>query len=227
MRRKEDKESTCLEFKSALIISSVSKNYEDAKKEWCMVCSYPTKEEEKCICGHLIKNVTIIKNNKNGIELPIGSDCIEYFFHDIFGPKFNEIRKEANDINKLYNFIYKFYNFGISSGYKNITLLNSLNRNEYTALKQFNDSYTNLHGLSVEEIDDWVVGKTYYTTLVKRMCDIYHEAEKQFKFKLELKQNKDLTPTQLEYWVNKRYESIRYFNNTKNIIEFRKKFKNI
>lgn len=225
MRKKEKNKATCVAFQNALILSSVSKNYEDAKKEWYMVCSYAAIG--KCICGHNICHITIIKNNKNGIELPIGCDCIEYFFQDIFGSKYKEIRKEARDINKLYNFIYGFYNCGISSGYKNITLLNRLNRNEYTALKQFNDSYTNLHGLSVEEIDDWVIGKPYYTTLVKRMCDIYHEAEKKFKFKLELKQNRDLTPTQLEYWVNKRYESIRYFNNTKNIIEFRKKFKNI
>ena len=80
---------TCDKFRTNLLMYSKSKDYETAKNEWSLTCSYIG--EDYCICGHLIHNVFVIENIHSGITLNVGEDCIEYFLFDQLG---GELAKE-------------------------------------------------------------------------------------------------------------------------------------
>ena len=79
-------------FIPSLLNHSNNKNYNDALLEWNYIHTdyLDDGEFDKCICGHPIQEVCIIKNKINGVELHLGNCCI------------NKITNLMND-KKIYN----------------------------------------------------------------------------------------------------------------------------
>ena len=200
---------TCEKFKENLLLSSNSKSYDTAKNEWELSGSYYDKEGSYCICGHLIHNIFEIKNIQNGIELEVGEDCIEYFQFDKICEELSKERDKCSKLNKLYKFICNLYNRGMIYRFNDIELLNDLSRDEYYILSHYfyyDKEY--LQGLSVKEIDE-VMHRDYLTSIVKRLCDIYHEHEKQVKCKTYLITDFKLTDSQKEKFIKYRTKNIK------------------
>lgn len=200
---------TCEKFKENLLFHSNSKNYDNAKNEWELIGSYKDESDETyCICGHLIHNVFVIENIHNGITLEVGEDCITYFHFDKICEELAKEQDKCKKLNKLYKFICNLYNRGMIYRFNDIELLNYLSRNEYSTLSHYfyyDKEY--LQGLSVKEIDEFM-HKDYLTSIVKRLCDIYHEQEKQVKCKTYLITDFELTDTQKEKFITCRNKNI-------------------
>lgn len=187
---------TCEKFKENLLFHSNSKNYDTAKNEWELLGSY--KGESRCICGHAIQNIFVIENIHNGITLEVGEDCIQYFQFDKICEEISKEQDKCSKLNKLYKFICNLYNRGMIYRFNDIELLNYLSKNEYYTLRNyFYYKKEYLQGLSVKEIDE-IMHRDYLTSIVKRLCDIYHEQEKQVKCKTYLITNFELTDAQKE-----------------------------
>ena len=189
---------TCEKFKKNLLLHSNSKDYDTAKNEWELTGSYYDKRGSYCICGHQIHNIFVIKNIHNSKTLGVGEDCIEYFLFDQLGGELAKEQDTCSKLNKLYKFICNLYNLGMIYRFNDIELLNELSRNDYTTLRNYfyyDKAY--LQGLSVKEIDE-IMHRDYLTSIVKRLCDIYHEHEKQVKCKTYLITNFELTEAQEE-----------------------------
>lgn len=60
---------------------SKSKNWEEARKEWRLMGINRTPESQTCLCGHHpIKELCLIQNMHNYIQVIIGNCCINKFF---------------------------------------------------------------------------------------------------------------------------------------------------
>ena len=200
---------TCEKFKENLLCHSNSKNYDTAKNEWELIGSYKDKDGSYCICGHLIHNVFVILNIHNGIELKVGEDCIDYFHFDKICEEISKEQDKCSKLNKLYKFICNLYNRGMIYRFNDIELLNYLSSNEYHTLSNYFYYYKEyLQGLSVKEIDE-VMHRDYLTSIVKRLCDIYHEQEKLVKCKTYLITEFKLTDTQKEKFITCRTKNIK------------------
>ena len=200
---------TCEKFKENLLLASNSKNYDIAKNEWELIGSYYFKEGSYCICGHLIHNIFVIKNIHNGIELDVGEDCITYFHFDKICEQLAIEQDKCSKLNKLYKFICNLYNRGMIYRFNDIKLLNYLSRDEYHTLSHYfyyDKEY--LQGLSVKEIDEFM-HRDYLTSIVKRLCDIYHEQEKLVKCKTYLITDFKLTDAQKEKFITCRTKNIK------------------
>ena len=201
--------TTCEKFKENLLLASNSKNYDIAKNEWELNGSYYFKKGSYCICGHLIHNIFVIKNIHNGIELDVGEDCIKYFHFDKICEQLAKEQDKCSKLNKLYKFICNLYNRGMIYRFNDIELLNFLSRDEYHTLSHYfyyDKEY--LQGLSVKEIDEFM-HRDYLTSIVKRLCDIYHEQEKLVKCKTYLITEFKLTDTQKEKFITCRTKNIK------------------
>ena len=177
---------TCEKFKKNLLVHSNSKDYDTAKNEWELIGSYKDKRGSYCICGHQIHNIFVIANIQNGKELEVGEDCIDYFHFDKICEELAKEQEKCKKLNKLYKFICNLYNRGMIYRFNDIELLNYLSRDEYHTLSHYfyyDKEY--LQGLSVKEIDE-IMNRDYLTSIVKRLCDIYHEQEKLVKCKTYL-----------------------------------------
>ena len=200
---------TCEKFKKNLLCHSHSKNYDNAKNEWELVGSYYFEEGSYCICGHLIHNIFVIKNIQNGIELDVGEDCIRYFHFDKICEELAKEQDKCSKLNKLYKFICNLYNRGMIYRFNDIELLNELSRDDYYILSNyFYYKKEYLQGLSVKEIDE-IMHRDYLTSIVKRLCDIYHEHEKLVKCKTYLVTDFKLTNTQKEKFITCRTKNIK------------------
>ena len=200
---------TCEKFKKNLLLSSNSKNYDTAKNEWELVGSYYYKYGSYCICGHKIHNIFVIQNTYNGKELEVGEDCIEYFLFDQLGGELAKEQDKCSKLNKLYKFICNLYNRGMIYRFNDIELLNNLSRDDYYTLSNyFYYKKEYLQGLSVKEIDEFM-HRDYLTSIVKRLCDIYHEQEKLVKCKTYLVTDFQLTDTQKEKFITYRTKNIK------------------
>ena len=198
---------TCEKFKKNLLVNSNSKNYDTAKNEWELIGSY--EGNSYCICGHEIHNIFVIKNIHNGIELDVGEDCIEYFQFDKICEQLSKEQDKCSKLNKLYKFICNLYNRGMIYRFNDIELLNYLSSNEYTTLRNyFYYKKEYLQGLSVKEIDE-IMHKDYLTSIVKKLCDIYHEQEKLVKCKTYLITDFKLTDSQKEKFITCRTKNIK------------------
>lgn len=202
---------TCEKFRKNLLCNSNSKNYDIAKNEWELVGSYESKKESihKCICGHQIHNIFVIANIHNGTELEVGEDCIRYFNFDKICEELSKEQDKCSKLNKLYKFICNLYNRGMIYRFNDIELLNYLSRDEYHTLsKYFYYDKEQLQGLSVKEIDEFM-NRDYLTSIVKRLCDIYHEQEKLVKCKTYLVTEFKLTNAQKEKFITCRNKNIK------------------
>lgn len=198
---------TCDKFRTNLLMYSKSKDYETAKNEWSLTCSY--NGEDYCICGHAIKNIFEITNIHSGITLNVGEDCIEYFLFDQLGGELSKEQEKCKKLNKLFIFINNLYKRGMIYRFNDIELLNYLSSNEYSTLRNyFYYKKEYLQGLSVKEIDE-IMNKDYLTSIVKRLCDIYHEQEKLVKCKTYLITDFELTDTQKEKFIKCRNQNIK------------------
>ena len=201
---------TCEKFKKNLLCHSNSKNYDTAKNEWELIGSYMEPLGELyCICGHQIHNIFVIENIHNGITLEVGEDCIEYFLFDQLGGELAKEQEKCSKLNKLYKFICNLYNRGMIYRFNDIELLNNLSRDDYYTLSHYfyyDKEY--LQGLSVKEIDE-VMHKDYLTSIVKRLCDIYHEQEKLVKCKTYLITDFKLTDAQKQKFITYRTKNIK------------------
>lgn len=202
---------TCEKFKENLLVHSNSKSYDTAKNEWELSCSYHCEYESGsyCICGHIIHNIFEIKNIHNGKTLEVGEDCIRYFNFDKICEELAKEQDKCSKLNKLYKFICNLYNRGMIYRFNDIELLNELSRDDYYTLSNyFYYKKEYLQGLSVKEIDE-VMHKDYLTSIVKRLCDIYHEQEKLVKCKTYLITDFQLTDTQKEKFITCRTKNIK------------------
>ena len=202
---------TCEKFKKNLLFHSHSKDYDTAKDEWELIGSYKCEpyDESYCICGHLIHNIFEIKNIQNGKELDVGEDCIRYFHFDKICEELAKEQEKCSKLNKLYKFICNLYNRGMIYRFNDIELLNYLSRDEYHTLsKYFYYDKEYLQGLSVKEIDE-VMHRDYLTSIVKRLCEIYHEQEKLVKCKTYLVTDFQLTDAQKEKFITCRNKNIK------------------
>ena len=198
---------TCEKFKENLLFASNSKNYDTAKNEWELLGSY--KGESHCICGHEIHNIFVIENIHNGITLEVGEDCIEYFLFDQLGGELAKEQDTCSKLNKLYKFICNLYNRGMIYRFNDIELLNELSRDDYYTLSNyFYYKKEYLQGLSVKEIDE-IMHRDYLTSIVKRLCDIYHEQEKLVKCKTYLITDFELTDAQKQKFITCRTKNIK------------------
>ena len=200
---------TCEKFKKNLLVNSNSKNYDTAKNEWELIGSYKDNGVSYCICGHQIHNIFVIKNIHNGIELEVGEDCIVYFHFDKICEQLAKEQDKCSKLNKLYKFICNLYNRGMIYRFTDIELLNELSRDDYYTLSHYfyyDKEY--LQGLSVKEIDE-IMHRDYLTSIVKRLCDIYHEQEKLVKCKTYLITDFELTDTQKEKFITCRNKNIK------------------
>lgn len=187
---------TCEKFKENLLFHSNSKNYDTAKNEWELIGSY--QGESYCICGHNINNIFVIENIHNGITLEVGEDCIRYFQFDKICEELSIEQDKCSKLNKLYKFICNLYNRGMIYRFNDIELLNELSRDDYYTLSNyFYYKKEYLQGLSVKEIDE-IMHRDYLTSIVKRLCEIYHEHEKLVKCKTYLITDFKLTNAQKE-----------------------------
>ena len=201
---------TCEKFKENLLVHSNSKNYDTAKNEWGLMGSY--KGESYCICGHKIHNIFEITNIHSGITLDVGEDCIEYFLFDQLGGELAKEQEKCKKLNKLFIFINNLYKRGMIYRFNDIELLNNLSRDDYYTLSHYfyyDKEY--LQGLSVKEIDEFM-HRDYLTSIVKRLCDIYHEQEKLVKCKTYLITDFQLTDTQKEKFITCRNKNIKRIN---------------
>ena len=200
---------TCEKFKKNLLVNSNSKNYDTAKNEWELVGSYKDGDGSYCICGHQIHNIFVIENIHNGNTLKVGEDCIVYFQFDKICEELYKEQDKCSKLNKLYKFICNLYNRGMIYRFNDIELLNYLSSNEYHTLSNYfyyDKKY--LQGLSVKEIDE-IMHRDYLTSIVKRLCDIYHEQEKLVKCKTYLITDFELTDTQKEKFITCRKRNIK------------------
>lgn len=200
---------TCEKFKENLLVHSNSKNYDTAKNEWELLVSYYDEEGSYCICGHEIHNIFVIKNIQNGKELEVGEDCIRYFNFDKICEELSIEQDKCSKLNKLYKFICNLYKRGMIYRFNDIELLNELSRDEYYTLSHYfyyDKEY--LQGLSVKEIDEFM-NRDYLTSIVKRLCDIYHEQEKLVKCKTYLVTDFKLTDSQKEKFITCRNKNIK------------------
>lgn len=203
---------TCEKFKKNLLLNSHSKDYDTAKNEWELIGSYYDKGGSYCICGHYIHNIFVIVNTHNGKELEVGEDCIEYFLFDQLGGELAKEQEKCSKLNKLYKFICNLYHLGMIYRFNDIELLNELSRDEYYTLSNYfyyDKEY--LQGLSVKEIDEFM-HRDYLTSIVKRLCAIYHEQEKLVKCKTYLITDFKLTDTQKEKFITYRKQNIKRVN---------------
>ena len=209
---------TCEKFKENLLLNSNSKDYDTAKNEWELIGSYYFKEGSYCICGHLIHNIFVIKNIQNGKELEVGEDCIEYFLFDQLGGELAKEQEKCKKLNKLFIFINNLYKRGMIYRFNDVELLNELSDKDYKTISNFFRYGKELRGLSVEEIDKYN-RKDYLTHIVKKLCDIYHQQEKQVKCKTYLITNFKLTESQYEKYLKYRNKNILLIhkNNKQNI----------
>ena len=102
--------------------------------------------------------------------------------------------------------------------FNDIELLNYLSRDEYHTLSHYfyyDKEY--LQGLSVKEIDE-IMHRDYLTSIVKKLCDIYHEQEKLVKCKTYLITDFKLTDTQKEKFITCRNRNIKRILNRINKI---------
>ena len=196
---------TCDKFRTNLLMYSKSKDYETAKNEWSLTCSY--NGEDYCICGHAIKNIFEITNIHSGITLNVGEDCIEYFLFDQLGGELAKEQEKCKKLNKLFIFINNLYKRGMIYRFNDVELLNELSDKDYKTISNFFRYGKELRGLSVEEIDKYN-RKDYLTHIVKKLCDIYHEKEKQVKCKTYLITNFKLTESQYEKYLKYRNKNI-------------------
>lgn len=201
---------TCEKFKENLLCHSNSKNYDTAKNEWELIGSYKYDDDDlHCICGHIIHNIFVIENIHNGITLKVGEDCIEYFLFDQLGGELAKEQEKCKKLNKLFIFINNLYKRGMIYRFNDIELLNNLSGDEYTTLRNYfyyDKEY--LQGLSVKEIDEFM-HRDYLTSIVKRLCDIYHEQEKLVKCKTFLETDFKLTDSQKEKFITCRNKNIK------------------
>lgn len=201
---------TCDKFRTNLLMYSKSKDYDTAKNEWELIGSYMEPLRELyCICGHEIHNIFVIQNTHNGTELEVGEDCIEYFLFDQLGGELAKEQEKCKKLNKLYKFICNLYNRGMIYRFNDIELLNYLSRDDYYTLSHYfyyDKEY--LQGLSVKEIDE-IMHRDYLTSIVKRLCEIYHQQEKLVKCKTYLKTDFKLTDTQKEKFITCRNKNIK------------------
>lgn len=66
---------------SEIIKNSISKDWENAKKEWKVIETYYDENYDSCSCSHYpIKEIIIIENINNGLTMKIGNCCINKFF---------------------------------------------------------------------------------------------------------------------------------------------------
>lgn len=200
---------TCEKFKENLLFHSNSKDYDIAKNEWELLGSYIEKFGSYCICGHKIHNIFVIENIHNGKTLEVGEDCIDYFHFDKICEQLAKEQEKCSKLNKLYKFICNLYNRGMIYRFNDIDLLNNLSRDDYYTLSHyFYCEKEYLQGLSVKEIDEFM-HRDYLTSIVKRLCDIYHEQEKLVKCKTYLITDFELTDTQKEKFITCRTKNIR------------------
>ncbi|MDY5853387.1 MAG: hypothetical protein SPK28_04085 [Bacilli bacterium] len=200
---------TCEKFKKNLLVNSNSKDYDTAKNEWEFVCSYKDKFGSNCICGHPIHNIFEIANIHNFKKLKVGEDCIKYFHFDKICEELAKEQDKCSKLNKLYKFICNLYNRGMIYRFNDIELLNFLSRDDYHTLsKYFYYDKEQLQGLSVKEIDEFM-HRDYLTSIVKRLCDIYHEQEKLVKCKTYLVTEFKLTNAQKEKFITCRNKNIK------------------
>ena len=200
---------TCEKFKENLLVNSNSKCYDTAKNEWELSGSYYDKKGSYCICGHQIHNIFVIKNIHNCKTLEVGEDCIDYFHFDKICEELAKEQEKCSKLNKLYKFICNLYNRGMIYRFNDIELLNELSRDDYYTLSHYfyyDKEY--LQGLSVKEIDE-VMHRDYLTSIVKRLCDIYHEQEKLVKCKTYLITDFQLTDAQKEKFITYRSKNIK------------------
>jgi hypothetical protein len=70
-------------FIKAIIENSVSDNYHVAIKEWVYRGEQydiePGEPDGRCACGHVIRDVRIVRNKENERTLEIGNCCIKKF----------------------------------------------------------------------------------------------------------------------------------------------------
>ena len=66
-------------FCDLLVELSRSSTTVEAIKKWRFDEEYEVEEEEKCLCGTLIKRVAIYKNIHNKKRIKVGSTCIKHF----------------------------------------------------------------------------------------------------------------------------------------------------
>ena len=200
---------TCEKFKKNLLVNSNSKDYDTAKNEWELIGSYYFEDGSYCICGHLIHNIFEIVNIQNGKQLDVGEDCIKYFHFDKICEQLAKEQDKCSKLNKLYKFICNLYNRGMIYRFNDIELLNFLSRDDYYTLSHYfyyDKEY--LQGLSVKEIDE-IMHRDYLTSIVKKLCDIYHEQEKLVKCKTYLITDFKLTDTQKEKFITCRTKNIK------------------
>ena len=201
---------TCEKFKENLLLNSNSKCYDTAKNEWELLYSYKYDDDDlHCICGHIIHNIFVIKNIHNGKEVDVGEDCIKYFHFDKICEELAIEQDKCSKLNKLYKFICNLYNRGMIYRFNDVELLNELSRDDYYTLSNyFYYKKEYLQGLSVKEIDEFM-HRDYLTSIVKKLCDIYHEQEKQVKCKTYLITDFKLTDAQKEKFIRYRKQNIK------------------
>jgi hypothetical protein len=83
---------------SKIINLSISKNWDDAKREWSIKEVFI--QNNNCLCGHEIKENILIENKLNGNKAIIGNCCINKFFEN---KKYNKVFKALlkKKINRL------------------------------------------------------------------------------------------------------------------------------
>ena len=173
-----------------IISLSESDQWDFAKLEWCFEFAYYADELQRCLCGHYpIRNICVIKNQKNAVVTEVGNCCINKFLGIDDGNKiFLSIKKLKDDIRGSMNaevieylytkrgisdFDYKFYK---SIYRKRILSAKQLNIKEQINRKFLNfTSYeTNSHFNKINKILKWAQNNTAFNTdfvySLKRSC---------------------------------------------------------
>jgi hypothetical protein len=75
----EEDQGDINEFFRSILELSENKDWRYVKLEWGLSQYYISDEWDRCICGHRIKEVSVIKNRKTGKKATVGNCCIDKF----------------------------------------------------------------------------------------------------------------------------------------------------
>ncbi|QBO59586.1 hypothetical protein [Chryseobacterium salivictor] len=173
-----------------IINLSESKEWDFAKLEWSFEFAYYADELQKCLCGHYpIKNICVIKNQKNSFVTEVGNCCINKFLGIEDGNKiFSSIKKlkeniaasmSAEVIEYIYrkkgisDFDYKFY--------KSIYRRRIMSTKQCEIKKRINQQFlnftsyeTNSHFNKINLVLKWAETNTSFNTdfilSIKKTC---------------------------------------------------------
>lgn len=86
-----------------IINLSTAKSWYAAKAEWSLDRIYMNNDTQNCPCGHVIKEVCVIRNSMNGNETEVGNVCVYKFMAIDSRSLFDSFRRVSSGASKTFS----------------------------------------------------------------------------------------------------------------------------